>query len=398
MNAFTISHLIGSSDNLAFADDALKDEDNAAWVMTLPTDVRMEWIERIRWIRLVDRLAERAYITGDRSELQAFHSGWNHLLCTGRILPGCAYQDLLANMQKRWFNSSMAVQPGAIQAWNTYLKAIERYHTHHLCVKTLARLETMLIQLAGSFFQILPLLPEPYWQAAAHLGAVDQFYNNLRDLREDAEQGICYLPAEVLDQFGLSQVEILTGEAIARSRYRQLMQFWLDDYLPQLWHRAAPLIQATDLPTSWTILRDWSLQRYQRIEQIFRVCEFDYQQFPDRYWTAVKQDLPRLLLQAQHQAGAASTATQPALDPVTAAQLEYATADPWLPLCCLPAVSPLMPSSLNLLAAKIPIAPSGASFWQATQSRPRFRSFSVTNGRRSDAIALASACPSDNDS
>jgi phytoene synthase len=87
MNAFTVSHLIGSSQNLAFADDALKDEDNAAWVLTLKPEGRSEWIERIRWIRLIDRLAEQACITGDRTELQAFQTGWSHLQRTGQVQP-----------------------------------------------------------------------------------------------------------------------------------------------------------------------------------------------------------------------------------------------------------------------------------------------------------------------
>ena len=63
MNSLLVASLVGSSHYAAVRDDSLKDEDNAAWVMELPDGERREWVERIRWIRLVDRLAVKGQIS-----------------------------------------------------------------------------------------------------------------------------------------------------------------------------------------------------------------------------------------------------------------------------------------------------------------------------------------------
>jgi phytoene synthase len=43
------------------------------------------------------------------------------------------------------------------------------------------------------------------------------------------------------------------------------------------------------------------VHRYHRIERIFRDCNFDYTQFPQRYWSEVQQDLPVLIVQLRQQ-------------------------------------------------------------------------------------------------
>src|SRR5438552_18323246 len=49
---------LASSAHAALADDALKDFDNASWVMDLPRSIQPAWLQRIRAILLADRLAE----------------------------------------------------------------------------------------------------------------------------------------------------------------------------------------------------------------------------------------------------------------------------------------------------------------------------------------------------
>src|SRR2546426_11318396 len=49
---------LASSAHAALADDALKDFDNASWVLDLPRSIQPAWLQRIRAIRLADRLAE----------------------------------------------------------------------------------------------------------------------------------------------------------------------------------------------------------------------------------------------------------------------------------------------------------------------------------------------------
>lgn len=302
MNGIKISGLVGSSAYTAIADDSLKDEDNAAWVMELEPCVRDEWIERIGWIRLIDRLAENELVDAGSAEFRKFYSGWKWLLLWGRVKSGCAYQDVLTRISTRWFGaSSTHIDRLSLWSWNRYMKAIARYHGQNLVVDTLAQYETMLKDLGGAYFQVLPFLAQQHWQGACYFGALDQFFNNLRDIQEDAQQGICYIPADVLSRFGVTREEILQQTACQNPGYPEMMQFLLDSYLTALQQKAYPLIMAEDLHPSWALLRDWSMHRYRRIERVFRECDFDYTQFPKRYWSEVQQDLPALIAQVRQQ-------------------------------------------------------------------------------------------------
>jgi 15-cis-phytoene synthase len=302
MQSSRISHLVGSSQHQAVADDARKDEDNAAWVMELEPEIRREWIERIGWIRLVDRLAENELLASDCHEFHKFCSGWQLLKQQGEVDNNGSYSQVLSHMRDRWFNHSLPeTDTLSVQAWDAYLSAIAHYHKSNLAIETLDEYEAMLAALAGSFFQVLPFLSQKYWQAAFYFGVVDQFYNNLRDLQEDALQGICYFPNEILVRFGVSREEILHPGDFTNPGYFRLMDFWLDEYLPKLRRKACSLALAEDLHPSWRILRDWSLHRYQRIERIFRRCHYDYTAFPQQYWFEVRRDLKQQLRRVRHQ-------------------------------------------------------------------------------------------------
>ena len=296
-----IADLIGSSNYHAIPDDALKDEDNVGWVMELDQPVRAQWIERIRWIRLIDRLAENELLCRKNSIFQGFLVGWQRLVLTGAIEPGCAYHELLTKMQSCWFDQTdhPSIQL-SLTAWKRYVQAIAHYHTADLVIHTMAEYEQMLTDLGGSFFQVLPFLSETHHQATSYFGMLDQFYNHLRDLREDAEQGICNLPIELLERFGISRDEILQQQAMKNPGYHKMMQFWLEEYLPKLRRKARQLVTTEELHPSWQVLCHWSLYRYQRIDRVFRNCQFDYTQFSQVYWQQVRADLPMMLNQVRH--------------------------------------------------------------------------------------------------
>jgi len=296
-----IASLVGSSNYHAIADDALKDQDNAGWVMKLDQPVCAQWIERIRWIRLIDRFAEHELLNKGQSALQSFLADWQHLSLTGTVKPGSDYDQLLATMQLCWFSPvDQTSIPLSLNAWNRYLQAIAHYHTDSLIIHTIAEYEQMLTALGGSFFQVLPFLSETHHQAASYFGRVDQFYNHLRDLHEDAEQGICNLPSELLDEFGVSRAEILQQQAMKNPGYHKMMQFWLEEYLPKLRRKARQLLTAENLHPSWQVLCHWSIYRYRRIERVFRNCQFDYTQFSQVYWQQVRADLPMMLNHVCH--------------------------------------------------------------------------------------------------
>jgi 15-cis-phytoene synthase len=307
INSFTnhdtnrfIADLVGSSHFQAISDDAAKDEDNAGWVIQLEPAIRDQWIERIRWIRLVDRLAEQELLYPDNSVFSQFLADWQHLCTTGCVSDCSAYQAVLRKMQSLWLtpsskNGSTPPDLDSLQAWQNYLGAIAAYHSPDLVIETVDQYEQILEHLAGSFFQILPFLAPHQQQAARAFGMVDQFYNHLRDLQEDAESGICYLPTELLDRYGVRRADLLTQCAHHQANYAAMMEFWLDQYLPKLWQHGHALLDTTDLHPSWQLMRSWSVQRYCRIEMVFRNCHFDYTQFPQHYWQQVRHDLPIIL-------------------------------------------------------------------------------------------------------
>lgn len=290
MNKY-VAELVGSSHYRAIADDALKDEDNAAWVMELEPEVRAVWLERIRWIRIADRLAESEMIEGNSGHFQDFCASWRWLSATGRVQPAGTHRVLFESMCNLWFNNCDPTSHLSLKAWERYLLALDRYTQKDMVFETMEEFEVMMRALAASFFQVLPFLSTTTWQIVGAFGTVDQFYNILRDLREDAEQGICYLPTELLDRFGISRSEILELRAQENPGYRAMMEFLIYEYLPTLRRRAYPFILSPDLHPSWQILREWSMTRYARIERVFRRCGYDYMRFPHVYWREVQRDL-----------------------------------------------------------------------------------------------------------
>lgn len=291
----------GSSLYKAVADDALKDEDNAAWVTELKPEVQDKWVQRIRWIRFVDRLAEQDLLNPSSHQFYTFFMEWKGVIKTGNVPEGSIYTEILVDLRDRWWRQDGRTDYLAIRTWQRYLSAIARYHVPNLVIATLSQYETMLKTLAGSFFQLFPYLSQAYRPAVYHWGAIDQFYNNLRDLYEDAAQGICYLPNELLQQYGVHREEIFQLTACQNPNYHRMMQFWLDNYLPKLQYQTQPIFSADDLHPSWQILRDWSLHRYNRINQVFRACNFNYEEFSRIYWSVVQQELPILLTQLHQQ-------------------------------------------------------------------------------------------------
>lgn len=293
-----IPDLIGSSCFTAVSEDACKDEDNARWVLELETPIQNKWLQHLRWIRLIDRLAENELIDAANHDFQNFRSDWQTLLETGQVAHNTQHHAILTELRSQWFShTGQPLDPISIAAWSQYLEASNRYHAANLEIRTFAEYEQMLIELGGSFFQVFPFLQEKYQQAASYFGVVDQFYNHLRDLQEDTQQGICYFPLELLNHFGVSKNELLDRRARLNPNYQTMMAFWLDEYLPRLRRKVRPLITAQDLHSSWQILCFWSIHRYRRIERVFRRCQFDYAKFPKIYWEQVQADMPWLLNQ-----------------------------------------------------------------------------------------------------
>jgi phytoene synthase len=247
-----------SSRHAAQGCDALKDFDNAGWVAELPGAVQKAWIERIRPIRLADRVAESTtlhIVGGEEDGLSQAFDG--------------------------------AGRPARV-AWNRYLAALGDYHGSDLRVRTLAAHRRMLDRLSGSMLQLVPFLQAHHYQAIRAFGVLDQFFNNLRDLAEDAAQGICYFPEDVLRRFGLSREDVVSGRCRAMRAWRELMGYWLGEYLPGLERDAARFDACDDLHPSVARLRDEFRARYARIFDLFCAVDFDFERFAEVYWSQVR--------------------------------------------------------------------------------------------------------------
>lgn len=298
----SIAELVGSSKYTAIADDSLKDEDNAAWVMFLPEQFRKEYIELISWIRQIDRMAENEWTEGWGSRFQIFKIGWRTLLLTHLVLPDDYHAELLLRMRRRWFSrrggsarhSSATNDTGSlavVHAWDEYVEAIAEYHRSDMVFETIRDYQWMLEHLGGSMFQVFSYLTDAQRRAVRAFGVVDLFFNHLRDLCEDTAQGLCYFPADVLDRFGVDRQEILNNDCFKNPGYVHMMRFWLDDYLPHLYRMAADFLNDTNLHFTWQILRHWFLRRHARLTRALRACAMDFRAATNMYYSEVKSNL-----------------------------------------------------------------------------------------------------------
>ncbi|WP_437953920.1 squalene/phytoene synthase family protein [Sorangium sp. So ce296] len=302
----TISAVVGSSHYRALSDDALKDEDNAAWVLGLEPDVKQAWLDRIRWIRIVDRLAENERIEPHERRFSRFMEAWRLLRSRGFVDPSCPFASELSAIRALWLRDASGpghdhparagrdqddMQARALAAWDAYLRALADYHAPGLLIRTMKEHDTMLARLSGHIFQLVPFLTKEHWDAAGEFGRLDQFFNNLRDMQEDADRGLCYLPEEELARHGVTRAQVISGRCVELPGYQRLMRSWLEEVMPSLYARAAPFIDARGLHPSLEIMRDWSLRRYARIARVFRATGFDHRRFPARYWAEVRRDL-----------------------------------------------------------------------------------------------------------
>jgi len=287
-----ISKAIASSVGNAIADDALKDADNGIWLQTLPISTQAAWQRRFYCIRWVDRLAEQDLIVqpGGR-QFPAFYQAWQTLRHQGQLTADMRHWQVLQTLAADWFDEAPSQHQADIAAWDEYLEAIVYYHQTNLVINTLQDYEQMLDRLAGTCFQLLPDLADHHRAIARQFGWVDQFYNNLRDLYEDAQQGVCYFPTEVLAHFGLTRQAMLDGSCLSRPGYQPLMQFWVEDYLSHLRQNQLNLVKQDDLQPAWQQLTIWFSHRYCRIESVMKDCQYDFVAFAEKYWARVKSEV-----------------------------------------------------------------------------------------------------------
>jgi phytoene synthase len=278
--------LIGSSDHDAFGDDARKDDDSIAFVFALERPIRRAWLQRLRWFRTADRLAEAEAIDPRSRRFTRLREGWDALCRTGQVDWRLPDAPLLRELGDALNVDGPALTPAA-RAWGRNLAALGDYSAPGLTLATLAEHDAMLTRL-GVYLEVVPFLEGDARADIAGFGALDQFFNNLRDLAEDAASGHCFFPTETLARFGIARDDVLAGRAARQPGWRDLTAFWLDAYLPRLRAGAAAFVERRDLHPSVAAMRAACLERYARVEAVFRGCGGDPLAFAAAYWRPMR--------------------------------------------------------------------------------------------------------------
>ncbi|WP_438028966.1 squalene/phytoene synthase family protein [Sorangium sp. So ce233] len=279
----TAPDLLGSASHHADSDDRLKDAEALAFLAGQPADVRAVWLERCRLLREVDRLSE-----GDRWVLGDFLREWRTVDWMSRH----PWSPIVKGIYRCWFDSAEDHSDRCVMAfsWSCWLDALAADYGRSLVPATLEQHDAMVADVGG-FFRLFPFLSPEHWEAIGAFGALDQAWNNVRDLAEDARAGRCYFPAETIARFDLTRAGIMSGDVRRSRRWADFMTFWLEQHLPSLAEEARPFLSATDLHPSVAALRSSCLLRYGRVERVLRGLEFDYRAFPEAYWAEVRREL-----------------------------------------------------------------------------------------------------------
>jgi phytoene synthase len=272
-----------SSDFRAIADDAAKDDEAVAFLSALSLSEQAEWLTRLQWLRLADRLSENEIVEPQHRRFERFCAEWRALADRGEGSGehASAWREMRAAL---YAPSGEPRERGVISAWSDYLQALGDYTRPGTELPTLREHDRMLRRLTGNAFAVFPYLRDSEREAARGLGALDQMLNNLRDLAEDASHGLCFFPRDVLARFGVKRGSLLDGSAIGTREYATMMCFWLDDHLTEVRGGAEAFIALGGLHPSLVRLRQSCLDRYARIEQVFRDVDMDYLAFPVEYW------------------------------------------------------------------------------------------------------------------
>jgi phytoene synthase len=273
------------------ADDALKDLDNTWFLRGQPEDVRAAWFERIRILRLVDRLAENERVEPEAGRFSLLLDAWYTYGIDGKVDTSVPYGAEINEVLRLWVSGSE--RDAFRQAWSfgEYADAVGDYGLARMAVEDMKEHKAMLGCISGAMFQLFPFVRDEHRRAIWHFGILDGFYNNLRDLAEDSAAGLCHFPVDVLERHGLTRDDVLTGRCIGTAGWERMMRFWLDDYLPTLRNAAQPFIEATGLHPSLEAMREWCLHRYRRTESVFREVGHDYRAFSVLYWSRVRLEL-----------------------------------------------------------------------------------------------------------
>ncbi len=276
-------------DGRAIGDDRLKDLHNAGWLYELAPVERNRWLERVVWMRRVDRMAEAESLHPSSRTFSRFFAGWERLRETG-IAPsgGDEVSGLLCALRDKWFDRGEARDPFAVNGFDRYVKASRRYHGANLRIETVAEHQVMLAELSGALLLSMPHAPVEYVEEILALGAVDQLFNDVRDLVEDSAAGVCRFPTELLERFGLRVEDLIIGQFDA-SGVAPLLDFVVSDLAARMRRSYTALSSDRTIHPTWQRLVSEFERRHELVEQTLRTTGFDVKRFTALHWAKARE-------------------------------------------------------------------------------------------------------------
>jgi hypothetical protein len=160
----------------------------------------------------------------------------------------------------------------------SYLTAVARHREPRATIAHLDAHAEMLLDLGGNLFCLLPEVDWYLRRSIAHFGALDQYFEELRELVEEGRLTRCHFPVDVLARFSVRPRDFVEGRWCYRAECAAFMRYWLDRYLPTLRREAQEFIAMESLPPPLAALRKSCLRRHRRIERILRESAFDLNQ------------------------------------------------------------------------------------------------------------------------
>lgn len=227
--------------------------DSWGWLSRLEPVARADWRGRLDWVASIDRLAQAEELDQCAESL-----GYHYLVP----------------------RSPQGLGVSWCEAWRRYVVAARRYYRPKAIVPDIAAHHEMLLELGGNIFCLLPEVDWSWRRSIAHLGALDRYFVQLRDVSLDARQARCHFPLDTLSSFGFAPQDLADRRCLSGPAYRELMHFWLDEYLPSLRCEAAEFNQAQGLPRALRLLRDECARRHGALERALREACFDIGRSP----------------------------------------------------------------------------------------------------------------------
>jgi phytoene synthase len=181
----------------------------------------------------------------------------------------------------RWRDAlaeALAGRPGSSPVWPAFLDTVERYkiphqHFHDMIAGVASDLDRHVIRTFAELYEYCYRVASVVGLTTIHIfgfttpealplaekcGIAFQLTNILRDVKEDAELGRAYLPAEDLERFGVTEEELREGTR--SERFGALMEFEIAR-AQRYYRESAPLlnlVQPQAKASLWALITIYS--------------------------------------------------------------------------------------------------------------------------------------------